>query len=153
MYPAIAFKSIGAFTPWGKGQVVKPLIIHYLCIQYAIIVIQVTVIGSRAYKLFVEYSNEIVIDIDILIHAPQEFQDALIFYAIGIGCADYLPAFQWFFLVVIIRKGFGKIGGQVFNAFRTVNILINHIAKGAQRFKAGDFFEIDIFDIELQFVI
>ena len=45
-----------------------------LCVRHPVIIISISVITGRTYKLPVKYWNEIVIDIYVLIHTPKNFK-------------------------------------------------------------------------------
>src|SRR5688572_9411020 len=109
MHPAIAFKSIGAFPAGYKYQVIKTASTYVLGICYPVVIIQITVVTGRTYKFSIKDGNKIVIDVHILIHSPQELDDAFILYPVCIGSPDDFTALQRFFLIIIIRDRFGKV--------------------------------------------
>src|SRR5437868_5362764 len=125
MYPAIAFESVGAFVTRNKYKMIKALASHLLRIYYVIVIVCVAIVADRAYKLFIEDSYKVVVDIYHLVHTTEEFQEAFVLYAIGIGGLDNFTSFLWIFLVIIIGKSFGKIGWKISHALGCVEILVN----------------------------
>jgi hypothetical protein len=125
MYPAITFKSVGTVAAWCKYKMIVALITDHLCIQYAVIIIQIAIITGRTYKLFIEDGNEIIVDIHILVHSTQELDNAFIFYPIGIGSLDHLAAFERLLLIIIVGNSFCEISRKEFYTGRAVYILID----------------------------
>src|SRR5689334_12390278 len=135
MYPAITFKGVGTVSAWCKYKMIVSLITDHLRIQYAVIIIQIAIITGRAYKLFIEDRNEIVVRIHVLVHPTQELDNAFIFYSIGIGCLDYFTTFKRFLLVIIVGNGFCEISRKEFYTGRAIYILIDQFSHRTKRLK------------------
>src|SRR3982751_1980494 len=133
MNPAIPFKSISAITARRKYEVIISLIADLLSVCDTVIIIQITVITGRTYKLFIEDWDEIIINIHVLVHPTKEFNNAFILDPIGIGSLDYFPTLKRLLLVIIIGNGFSQISRQEFYTCRTIYILVNQISNRAKR--------------------
>ena len=125
-----------------------------LCIRHFVIVVCIAVIAERTHKAQVEYRNEILIDIEILIHPTQQLGEALILDTDRFVGLDDLPGFSGIRLEIIVGNGFGKIEGKDRMFFRGG---IDVIQDEFERFWRDDpFFHllpVHPVEIDLQFVV